>query len=111
MKCSQKMKRVFHARCALPFRSCQGLQTVAATVTTKSGDDEMTMTKRGQTVSIVAFLAAMIGLMAIVGAVETQDWPGCKDYEAAQDWEAAWKNGCPFQDESGNYLYTWQPSE
>jgi Na+-transporting methylmalonyl-CoA/oxaloacetate decarboxylase gamma subunit len=68
----------------------------------------MKLTKRGEAVSVIAFLTFMIAVMGIVGAIETQDFPGCEDYQAEQNWEAAWKNGCPFQDEQGNYLYTWE---
>lgn len=70
----------------------------------------MKLTKRGETLISILFVIGMIGVMAIVGAVETQDWPGCEEYRQSQDWESAWEKGCPFQDENGNYLYTWEPN-
>jgi hypothetical protein len=69
----------------------------------------MQLTKRGQTVLGVLFIVAIFAMMGIAGAIETQPNPTCADYQAAQDWELALHNGCPFTDEEGNYLYTWTP--
>lgn len=69
----------------------------------------MRLTKRGEKVVGIAGVFGFLAIMAIVGAIETQDMPTCEDYQASQDWERAWENGCPFVDESGNYLYTWTP--
>ena len=69
----------------------------------------MTLTKRGQTVLGIAFIVGLLAMMGIAGAIETQDMPTCEDYQASQNWQAAWENGCPFQNENGDYLYTWQP--
>lgn len=71
----------------------------------------MKLTKRGNTVAVLAFSALMLLIMGTAGAIETQDEPTCADYQASQDWQSAWENGCPFVDESGNYLYTWEASE
>jgi hypothetical protein len=68
----------------------------------------MRLTKRGQTVLGVAFIVGLLAMMGVAGAIETQDMPTCSDYEASQNWEAAWDSGCPFQDNDGNYLYTWE---
>lgn len=68
----------------------------------------MKLTKRGNTVAVLAFSALMLLIMGTVGAIETQDEPTCADYQASQDWQSAWENGCPFEDENGNYLYTWK---
>ena len=67
------------------------------------------MTKRGQTFLGLLFIVALFAMMGIAGAIETQPNPTCEDYQAAQDWELALHNGCPFTDDEGNYLYTWTP--
>lgn len=69
----------------------------------------MTLTKRGQKVVGIASVFGFLALLGIAGAIETQDMPTCEDYQASQDWQAAWENGCPFQNENGDYLYTWTP--
>ena len=69
----------------------------------------MKLTNRGQKVVGIASVFGFLAIMGIVGAIETQDMPTCEDYQASQDWESAWERGCPFVDESGNYLYTWTP--
>lgn len=68
----------------------------------------MTLTKRGQTVLGLAFIVVVLAMMGLAGAIETQDMPTCEDYQASQNWQAAWENSCPFQDENGNYLYIWE---
>ena len=70
----------------------------------------MRLTRRGQIVFGMLFIIGMIFLMSLAGAIETQDVATCEDYQASQDWEKAWDKGCPFQDGSGNYLYTWEPN-
>ena len=67
------------------------------------------MTKRGQTFLGLLFIVGLLAMMGIAGAIETQPNPTCDDYQAQQDWERALHNGCPFTDESGDYLYTWTP--
>ena len=69
----------------------------------------MKLTKRGRKVVGIAGLFALVAMMGIAGAIETQDEPTCADYQAAQDWELALYNNCPFTDENGVYLYTWTP--
>lgn len=69
----------------------------------------MQLTKRGQTFLGLLFIVGLLAMMGIAGAIETQPNPTCEDYQAAQDWELALHNGCPFTDEEGNYLYTWTP--
>ena len=70
----------------------------------------MQLTKRGQMVLSILFLVGIFAMLGIAGAVEGQPTPTCDDYQAAQDWERALHNGCPFTDENGNYLYTWEPN-
>jgi len=69
----------------------------------------MKLTKRGEFVVGTFFVLCLLALIGIAGAVEGQPTPTCDDYQAAQDWELALHNGCPFTDEEGNYLYTWTP--
>ena len=59
-------------------------------------------------IAAIAVLGFLL-MLGIGGAIETQAEPTCADYQAAQDWELALRNGCPFTDEEGNYLYTWTP--
>ncbi len=84
----------------------------------------MTLTKRGQTVSIIAFLAFMIAIMGIVGAIEGQPNPSATDEQCNDIYHAvyvlqdnpariplihtAFDLGCPFEDNEGNYIYTWE---
>tara|TARA_R110000803_G_C11884127_1_gene310127 strand:+ start:354 stop:566 length:213 start_codon:yes stop_codon:yes gene_type:complete len=68
----------------------------------------MTLTKRGNIVFGSLAIFGILGLMGIVGAIETQDTPTCNEYQAEQNWQLAQRNGCPFEDSDGNYLYTWE---
>ena len=67
------------------------------------------MTARGQKTLAVIALFGFLAMLGIAGAVEGQAEPTCNDYQAAQDWQRALHNGCPFTDSEGNYLYTWTP--
>jgi hypothetical protein len=84
----------------------------------------MRLTTRGQTVLGVAVVAGLLGAMGIAGAVETQSNRAtdeqCNDiYHAV--WildgnparlgliEIAYDLDCPFENESGEYLYEWTP--
>ena len=67
----------------------------------------MTLTKRGERVSIVAFLAFMIGVMAIVGRLEAADQ--CATFQANNDYQSAYSAGCSFDPlPNGEYPYTWE---
>jgi hypothetical protein len=68
----------------------------------------MKLTKRGNTLAGIALAISTLGVMGIAGAIETQDIPTCSDYQLNQDWQSAWENSCPFTDNNGNYLYTWE---
>jgi hypothetical protein len=85
----------------------------------------MRLTKRGQTVLGAAFIVGLLGAMGVAGAIETQPNPAtdeqCNDiYHAVyilQDSPArlplihtAWELSCPFENEEGEYLYTWEPN-
>jgi hypothetical protein len=69
----------------------------------------MKLTKRGQMFLSILFIVGIFAMLGIAGAIETQPNPTCADYQAAQDWELALRNGCPFTNENGDYLYTWTP--
>lgn len=69
----------------------------------------MTLTKRGEKVVGIIGVFGFLALLGIAGAIETQDIPTCADFELTQNWQEAWENGCPFQNENGDHLYTWQP--
>ena len=69
----------------------------------------MKFTPRGYRVAAIFALLVFLGFLGLGGMVETQDNPTCEDYQAAQDWELALHNNCPFIDENGEYLYTWTP--
>ena len=69
-----------------------------------------TLTQRGQIFLSIAFVLGIFAMLAIAGAIETQDLPTCEDYQASQNWQAAWEKNCPFQDSNGNYLYEWMPN-
>jgi hypothetical protein len=68
-----------------------------------------TLATRKQNFLGLVFVLILLGMLGIAGAVETQELPTCNDHQAAQNWQGAWKDGCPFQDEQENYLYTWTP--
>jgi hypothetical protein len=70
----------------------------------------MKLTNRGERVLGAAFVIGLLAMLGIAGAIETQPNPTCEDYQASQDWQRALHNDCPFQDNNGNYLYTWEPT-
>ena len=68
----------------------------------------MKLTKRGERVSIIAFIAFMIGVMAIVGRVEADTQ--CATFQANNNYSAALDAGCSFDAlPNGQYPYTWIP--
>jgi len=67
------------------------------------------LTKRGRIVVSIAATFGIISLFAISGAIETQDIPTCDDFVVSQDWQGAMNNNCPFVNDNGEYLYTWEP--
>jgi hypothetical protein len=85
----------------------------------------MTLTKRGQTVRAVAVLIIAVIVMGFVGWLESKpiktiatDEQCNSIYHAVYILEdnparlpligTAWDLGCPFEDENGNHLYTWE---
>jgi hypothetical protein len=69
------------------------------------------LTKRGEVVVGIVGVSAILAMIAIAGAVETQDVATCNDYQQSQNWQEASDNSCPFTDKDGNYLYTWEVEE
>ena len=78
------------------------------------------MTKRGERFLGILFLAGLLAMMGIAGAIETQSDPITVDCDALHAQHIAnpndldtvsraWDNGCPFTDENGQYLYEWIP--
>jgi len=78
----------------------------------------MTLTQRGRTVVTFVALVAFLSVWGIAGYVDgkiqdtscdslhTKIIANPNDLDAIQ---LAWNNNCPFQDENGEYLYTWTP--
>jgi hypothetical protein len=67
----------------------------------------MTLTKRGERVSIVAFLAFMVSVMALVGMMDAQEQ--CAKFQATNNVQAAIDAGCSFDPlPNGEYPYTWE---
>ena len=70
----------------------------------------MKLTKRGERVSIIAFIAFMIGVMAIVGRLEAIGQ--CATFQANNDYQSALDAGCSFDPlPNGEYPYTWEANE
>jgi hypothetical protein len=68
----------------------------------------MRLTKRGQRVVGVAFIAFIITALGIVGRFDAIDQ--CAEYQANNDYTAALDAGCSFDANSeGVYPYTWTP--
>lgn len=74
----------------------------------------MKLTKRGYVVVALASALAFVGIGYVESAgtycseMQAAHVASPNDYEIVQ---RAWENGCPFQDESGNYLFQWNPQE
>ena len=85
----------------------------------------MTLTKRGERVLGATFIIGLLAAMGIAGHIETQPNPASNaqcdaiyhavyvlDGNPARDSliQTAWDLNCPFEDENGNYIYTWEPA-
>ena len=78
----------------------------------------MTLTDRGKSVVIFVVVVAFLSIWGIAGYLEgetpntTCDALHTKIIANPNDLDSiklAWYNDCPFQDENGEYLYTWTP--
>jgi hypothetical protein len=75
---------------------------------------EDTYTKRQKIAgTIVGFLFVALACYALLDAIHAVTHTStpadpCSEFQAAQDWEGAWQNDCPFTDADGNYLYQWE---
>ena len=70
----------------------------------------MKLTKRGERVSIIAFLAFIVIAIAIVGRVDAADQ--CATFQANNDYQSALEAGCSFDPlTNGEYPYTWEAND
>ena len=70
----------------------------------------MTLTKRGNRVVGVAFIAFMLSTLALAGRFEALDQ--CAEFEASNDYQSALVAGCSFDAlPNGEYPYTWKASK
>jgi hypothetical protein len=67
----------------------------------------MTLTKRGNRVVGVAFIAFMLTTLALAGRVDALDQ--CAEYASTNNYNAALDAGCSFDAlPNGEYPYTWK---
>jgi hypothetical protein len=70
----------------------------------------MKLTKRGNRVVSVVFIAFILGLIALAGRVDAMDQ--CAEFQANNDYQNALDAGCSFDVlPNGEYPYTWEASE
>lgn len=68
----------------------------------------MRLTKRGQRVATVAFLAFFMGALLLAGRFDAIDQ--CAKFQASNDYQSALDAGCSFDAlPNGEYPYTWRP--
>ena len=67
----------------------------------------MKLTKRGNRVVSVVFIAFILGLIALAGRVDAMDQ--CATFQADNNYSDALDAGCSFdQLPNGEYPYTWE---
>ena len=67
----------------------------------------MKLTKRGNRVVSVVFIAFILGLIALAGRVDAMDQ--CAEFQANNDYQNALDAGCSFDPlPNGEYPYTWE---
>jgi hypothetical protein len=67
----------------------------------------MTLTKRGNRVVGVAFIAFMLSTLALAGRFDALDQ--CAEYASTNNYNAALDAGCSFDAlPNGEYPYTWK---
>jgi len=67
----------------------------------------MKLTKRGNRVLSVAFIAFMLSTLALAGRFEALDQ--CAEFQASNDYLSALDAGCSFDSlPNGEYPYTWK---
>ena len=67
----------------------------------------MILTKRGERVVSVVFIAFILGLIALVGRVDALDQ--CATFQADNNYSDALDAGCSFDElPNGEYPYTWE---
>jgi hypothetical protein len=68
---------------------------------------QMKLTKRGNRVVSVVFIAFILGLIALAGRVDAMDQ--CATFQADNNYSDALDAGCSFdQLPNGEYPYTWE---
>ncbi len=68
----------------------------------------MRLTKRGNRVLGIAFLAFFTGALLLAGRFDAMDQ--CAKFQANNDYQNALAAGCSFDDlPNGEYPYTWRP--
>jgi hypothetical protein len=67
----------------------------------------MKLTKRGNRVLSVAFIAFMLGTLALAGRFDALDQ--CAEFASTNNYQAALDAGCSFDAlPNGEYPYTWK---
>ena len=67
----------------------------------------MTLTKRGNRVAGIAFIAFMLSTLALAGRFDAMDQ--CAEFQANNDYVNAMNAGCSFDAlPNGEYPYTWK---
>jgi len=67
----------------------------------------MKLTKRGNRVASIAFIAFFIGLIALAGRLDAMDQ--CATFQADNNYSDALDAGCSFDElPNGEYPYTWE---
>jgi hypothetical protein len=70
----------------------------------------MTLTKRGNRVLGIAFIAFMLSALALAGRFDALDQ--CAEYASTNNYNAALDAGCSFDAlPNGEYPYTWKASK
>ena len=70
----------------------------------------MKLTKRGNRVLSVAFIAFMLGTLALAGRFDALDQ--CAEFASTNNYQAALDAGCSFDAlPNGKYPYTWKASK
>ena len=67
----------------------------------------MKLTKRGNRVVSIAFIAFILSTLALAGRFEALDQ--CAEFQASNDYLSALDSGCSFDPlPNGEYPYTWK---
>lgn len=67
----------------------------------------MRLTERGRVVVASFFVFILLAITVLIARHDAI--VECATLQANNDWQTALDAGCPFTDNDGNYLYTWEP--